>query len=98
MKLYKDINLTEEIPEVIDFGIVPAGEKKQVIVYVYNDTNALLRDLEFTVDHNEVQILKAPLEIVAKHESELILEWSPSVTLKEGLQAKLSVTGKELWG
>ena len=30
--------------------------------------------------------------------AELIFEWSPNVTLREGLTAKLLVTGVELWG
>ncbi len=29
---------------------------------------------------------------------ELILEWSPSITLKEGLRAQIKISGIELWG
>jgi len=98
MKIYKDKNLTEEVTLDLDFGIVLAGEVKQFQFWVLNDLNAYLKDLKFEVEHEEVKVLEAPKELEAHAVSELIFEWSPSVTLKEGLKAKLNVTGIELWG
>ena len=97
MKIFKDKNFTEEV-EILDLGIVPAGETRQFTFWVYNDTSAFLRMLNFRVEHEEVKVIKFPEELRARTGSELILEWSPSVTLKEGLKARLRVNGIELWG
>ena len=98
MKIYQDRGLTEEI-NLLDLGIAPAGEIKQFTFYVYNELDAYLVDLEFEIDHerNEVFIIDAPKELPAKGSSELIIEWRPSITLKEGLRARIYIKGKELW-
>ena len=98
MKIYADKNLTQELVEVLDFGIVPAGETKTFTFYVSNDSSAYLRELEFILDHNELEILEFPKELLTHAVGELIIEWSPSVTLKQGLKAQLRIQGKELWG
>ena len=79
-------------------GIVPAGETEKFTFWVFNDSNASLRNLEFTVEHVEVEVSIAPKELSPQAVDELKLLWSPSVTLKEGLRAQLKVTGIELWG
>ncbi len=99
MKIYADKNLTQEIEnDTLDFGIVPAGEQKQFIFYILNDSSAYLKELEFIIEHSELEILKSPQELTAQTVGELIIEWKASVTLKEGLKAVLHVKGKELWG
>jgi hypothetical protein len=97
MKIYLDKDLTQEIT-LLDLGIVPAGETKQFIFYVFNDSGAHLKELEFSVEHEEVKITQAPEELIAHDSDQLILRWSPSVTLKEGLKAQLNISGTELWG
>lgn len=97
MRIYEDSLMTKEV-SVFDFGIVPAGETKQFRYWVVNDSNAHLRDLKFSIDHEEVEILEAPEELMHKAVGELVLEWSPSITLKEGLRAQIKISGIELWG
>jgi len=97
MKIYTDEKLTQEI-SVLDLGIVPAGETKRFVFYLLNDSEATLRNLEFIVAHDEIKVIEAPKELLAKVSDELIIEWSPSVTLKEGLKARLHIKGIELWG
>jgi hypothetical protein len=99
MKIYKDKDLKEEIDaNTLDFGIVKAGEKQRYLFYIYNDTNGKLVDLEFFVDNKEVKIEIAPKTIEANKVEELILVWSPSVTLKQGLKGtKLSMKIGELY-
>ena len=99
MKIYIDSNLTEELEDdTFDLGIVPAGEIKEFKFFCFNDSNALLKNLEFSVEHEEVEIKEAPEELITKGMGELIILWSPSITLKEGLKAKLSIKGIELYG
>lgn len=97
MKIYTDKKLTNEI-KVLDLGIVDAGDTKQFLFYVVNDSNAYLKDLEFSVEHSEVKVIKAPKELTSNQDEELVLEWKPSITLKAGLKAQLRVKGMELWG
>ena len=97
MKIYKDKALMEEIM-ILDLDILPAGETKRYTFWIFNDLNAKLKELEFTVEHDEVEVIEAPLELESQAVGEIILEWNPSITLKEGLKTRLRVKGKELWG
>lgn len=97
MKIFKDESLTEEIT-VLDLGIVPAGETETFTFWIMNDSGALLKHLEFFVEHEEVRITKAPEELPTNAVDELIIEWNPSITLKQGLKARLRIKGIELWG
>lgn len=96
MKLYKDSSLKEEIGD-LDLGIVEAGSKKEYTFYVYNELKANLIEIEFAVNHKEIKILKAPENLESLKSDKLIIEWSPSVTLKEGLKTQLLISTKELW-
>ena len=95
MKIYQDKKLTEEVHK-LDLGIVQAGDNKEYEFFVYNDTIADLKELTFTIEHPEVSILSAPKSINAKVTASLKIKWSPSVTLKEKLQATLKIKGIEL--
>jgi len=96
MKLFKDPALTEPIQN-LDLGIVAAGETAEFTFYVYNDTLAEVKELVFKVENSEVKIIRAPKELKAKKSDELVISWSPSVTLKQGLSTRLGITGIELW-
>ncbi len=98
MKIYSDNELQHELINTLDLGIVDAGEEKEFTFYLLNDTPARLERLEFTIEHNEVETIKAPETLSANERGILVVKWSPSVTLKEGLQAKLHIEGKSLWG
>jgi|SRR3972149_4032226 len=97
MKLFKNKNLTEEI-EILDLGIIEAGDIATFTYYVYNETMAEMKNLVFKIESSEVKIIEAPKELTAKAIAELIIQWHPSVTLKQGLHAKLGISGIELWG
>ena len=98
LRIYKDKELTQEIVSVFDLGIVPAGTIKSFTFWVLNDSSAKLKTLKFSIEHQEVKITKSPEELEAHENSQLVLSWSPSVTLKEGLKARLRISGIELWG
>lgn len=96
MKLYRDKERKEEI-DVLDLGIVQAGESKRYMFYLFNDTEADVLELNFSVNSVEVKIEEAPKSLGANKVGELILEYKPSITLKAGLKATLSYTGQELY-
>lgn len=98
MKIYLDKKLTREIEDkTFDLGVVLAGETKQFEFWVLNDSNAYLKKLEFKIEHKEVKVIEAPTELQAQATGKLLLEWSPSITIKEGLKAVLRLRGRELW-
>ena len=115
MKIYKDKELTQEIEDnTFDLDIVEAGDTKKFTFYMLNDSNAFLRNLEFSleqfkIDENDklvpcsenelehLEIINAPTELFAKTNSELIIEWEASITIKRKLIAKLTIKGQELY-
>lgn len=103
VKLYEDKDLSFMI-ETLDLKVVPAGESKRFTFWVLNDSEANIKDLQFDIlgengsQHPEVEIIESPEELTPHAVGELIIEWSPSVTLKEGLKAQVEISGKELWG
>jgi len=96
MKLYKDKELKNETIN-LDFGIVLAGESKQYEFYILNDSFATLKSLSFKITHPEIKILEAPTDIFAGAAEKIVIEWSPTITLKESLKAKLEIAGFELY-
>lgn len=97
MKIFTDKTLKEEI-EVLDLGIVPAGETREFTFFLLNDSDAFLQDLRFNTENPEIKITQSPLSMEARSTKPLTLSWTPSVTLKKGLKTKLSVIGTEIWG
>lgn len=96
MKLFEDKELKKEV-EILNLGIVEAGEVASFTYYIYNETQAEMKTLSFKLDHPEVKVINAPKELASKAIAELVIEWSPSVTLKQGLKTRLNVSGIELW-
>lgn len=96
MKIFKDSGLVNEVT-VLDLGIVQAGDGKEYLFYVFNESKADLRDLRFRVDHPEVSVLEFPANLGSQKSSRLKLKWEASVTLKEALKTQLKVNGFELW-
>jgi hypothetical protein len=96
MKIYKDKELKNEVT-TLDFGIVLAGESRQYEFYLLNDSEAILQSLSFKISHLEIKILETPKELSQKETGKIIIEWSPAITLKAPLKAKLEIDGFELY-
>jgi hypothetical protein len=97
MKLYKDQNLNEEVTE-LDFGTIPAGESKEYSFFVLNDNGTFVQNLKFSVDNDEVEIVKAPTALKNKESAEILFKWNSSLKVKQGLKAELDINGEEIWG
>ena len=93
----KILNNEKEVVSELNLGIVSAGESKQFTFYVENDSNARLINLAFTVEHKEVSVIEFSEVIEAMETKKLVLEWKPSINLKQGLKTSLKVAGSELW-
>jgi hypothetical protein len=98
MKIYLDKERTQEVGATIDLGIVPAGEEKQYIFYIYNNEGTVVVDLTFAVLNKDVQIVKSPIMIPDNGTEELVISWKPSLELKQGLKTELVYTANAIWG
>jgi hypothetical protein len=96
LKIFKDKALTQEV-KTLDFGIVPAGETRKYEFYIHNDTKAWIRELELKVGHPEVRVIDGPTELESGDSGVLVLEWTPSLTVMEGLKVRLCTNYKALW-
>lgn len=97
MRYYQDEALIQEIP-VIKLGIVQAGESKEFTFWVYNDSRGHLRKVEFSINHPEVTIIKAPTKLNSQGKDKLVIQWKPLITLKEKLSVTIVVNADELFG
>ena len=99
MKIYKNEALTEEVVDnILEFGRLEAGEVKRYTFWVVNvpeelgEDTPILENLKFEIEHPEVEVVLAPTLMEYNAVAELIFEWRPSVTLKEGLRSPLKIT------
>jgi hypothetical protein len=84
VQIYKD---GIEVPNnVLDLGIVPAGETKKFNFRVKNITKGILVNLSFIISNPEVKVIKAPEKLNYNEEADLILQWDASVTVETGLK------------
>jgi len=104
MKIYKDEALTEELEDnVLEFGRLKASEVKQYTFWVVNvpdelgEKPSILENLKFKVNHPEVEVLEAPEEMEYNAVAELVIEWKPTVTLKEGLRTPLEIEAEAVY-
>ena len=96
--IFEDEKLTKPIETPIDLGKVKAGETKEFIFYVFNSNVNPFEELEFSVDHKEVEVLLSPTEMAEKSSAKIILKWKPSVNIKRGLKTTLKIEGYEVIG
>lgn len=91
-QIYEDVALTKPV-EDLNLGKLKAGESKQFTYYIANASVYPYEELQFHVEHKEVKILHAPVELNANSNSKIILEWNPSVSVKRGLKTTLKIEG-----
>lgn len=97
-KIYTDEALQNPVDDPINLGKLKAGETKQFTFYVYNSSVNPYEELEFTVDHKEVEVISSPTEMTEKASKAIVLEWKPSVDIKRGLKTSLKIQGYEVIG
>ena len=91
MKIFADSELKKEIAE-IDFGEVEVGKKKDLTLYLHNETSGLARNLIFNVDQ-QIAVSDCPVLLEAKETKPFKLSWTPTVDFKQPLNTKIEVKG-----
>ena len=93
------ILLDKDGKEVSDLrlGIVAAGTSKEFQYFIMNNSPAELVNIEMHLKHKEIKVKKMPDTIPAEMRAEMIIEWSPSLTLKQGLKVDFNISGEEIY-
>jgi len=102
MKIFTDKDLKKEI-KTINFGKVKVGEKKEITVWLYNDSKGILTNLVFEFfgpalpPSEKIEIIEAPITIQPGKAEPLTLRWKPSPQFKKALEVGLRVTGELIY-
>jgi len=96
MKIYSDFAKTKEIKGDLDLGVVQAGETKDIIFYVLNDSEATLVDLIFSADNKEVKIISAPKILLSGQTDKLVINYTPDISIEKKLNVSLNIEGTKL--
>lgn len=96
MKIFKDSTLMTEV-DILDLGMLEVGRTKRFEFFVQNDQGFDVQDLKFAVDNAEVKISSSPKMLKIDAVGKLIIEWTPSSTVRKGLKTALKVNGVEIW-
>ncbi len=97
-QIFEDKELTKPIESPLDLGKLKAGETKEYTYYVFNSSMNPYEELEFSVDHKEVEVLEAPKDMEEKSSDKIVLQWKPSIDVKRGLKTSLKIAGFEVIG
>jgi len=81
----------------IFLGRLEAGKTKDYEFILHNDSPAEVEDLEVVISHNEVSVLAYPDKLMPQAQGQLKIRWSPTLTLKRGLQTLVKVEGTALY-
>ena len=91
------LSLTGVTIDKLDLGIVEAGTSKEYEFQLYNDSSTETVDLKVVIPNKEVEVLEFPEKLDSKATGKLKIRWSPSITLKQGLQTVIKINGAELY-
>ncbi len=94
MKLHNKAG--EEIKS-LDLGVVEAGKSKEFEYELFNETSAQVTEIVVEIVHQEVEVLSFPKELQPKAKGTVKIKWSPSITIKKGLQTLVNIKGTELY-
>ena len=97
-QIFADKELTKKIESPINLGKLKVGEEKEFTYYVFNSSMNPYEELEFSVDHKEVEVLSSPEDMEEKSSAKVVLKWKPSVDIRRGLKTSLKIEGFEVIG
>jgi hypothetical protein len=100
MRIYEDKSLKKELKK-IDFGIVEASNQKELTIFLKNDSEATLEELNFNfpkLPNTELlEIVNAPRNMQPNATDSLKIRWKPSLNFKQALSLELEITGNQVF-
>lgn len=100
MKIYEDSKQKKLLTE-IHFGTVEALKEKEIVLYVKNDSEAVLENIVFNfpklADTEKLEIINAPKTMQPNSIEQLKIKWKPSLSFKSSLSVSLEIIGDEIY-
>lgn len=93
----KILNKNNKEISSLDLGILEAGTSKTYEFYLLNDSEAEVVDVKLEIANKEVSILSYPQKMSAGSKELFTIKWSPTLTIKKGLQTLIKVNATELY-
>jgi len=95
LELFLDKELTTPL-ERIDFRIVEAGSRKELTVWLYNDSHNEVEGVTVHCDDKNIHFEEVPEKVPPKTAVPLTIIWAPSLDLRKALSSKILILGYEL--
>lgn len=100
MKIFED-NKCKKLLTEIHLGTVEALKEKEIVIYIQNDSSAILENLEFRFpklpDSEKLEIINAPKTMQANAIESMKIKWKPSLNFKQALNVQLEIIGDEIY-
>jgi hypothetical protein len=100
MKIFED-NKCKKLLESVHLGTVEALKEKELVVYVQNDSEAVLENIEFRfpklAETEKLEIINAPKTMQPGTIESLKIKWKPSLNFKQALNVSLEIIGDEVY-
>lgn len=100
MRIFED-NKCKKLLESVHFGTVEASKEKELIVYIQNNSEAVLENIEFRfpklAESEKLEIINAPKTMQPGTVESLKLKWKPSLNFKQALNLSLEIIGDEIY-
>jgi len=94
-QFYSDENCLIPL-EFLPLGVEPVGTTKTYEFYVRNVSRFHLRELSYSIDHPEVNIISAPVDLDPSESAPLVVEWIVDALVEESVKAKILTEGKKI--
>jgi hypothetical protein len=99
MKLFEDSKCKKLLTE-IHLGTVEATKEKEIVLYLQNDSEAVLENIEYRfpeLPKSEVLEITAPKEMKPNSIESMKIRWKPSLNFRKALNVKLELVGDEIF-
>jgi hypothetical protein len=102
MKIYRDPEFTDEIKdgELIHFGVVKAGDTALKVIYILNDTEAILQKFiyEFPdAKKDKLTIINSPPVVAPNGTDSFTIKWDPGLDFKRALKTSIKIKAEEIY-
>lgn len=100
MKIFEDNKCKKQL-NVVHFGTVDAQSQKELVVYLQNNSGAVLENLTFSFpklpDTEKLEIINAPKTMQPNAIESIKIRWKPSLNFKSALSVSLEIAGSEIF-
>lgn len=94
--IYADKELTKPIDAIRYDEPVEVGTVKEITIYIHNDSQYTIANLEYSCDNEHVTFKVAPNIINGYDTHDVVIAYTPPLDLRVALEAKVNIDGNEI--